>query len=474
MVSETRSQLEPIFNPRHIAFIGASNNAGKWGHHIINSVIRTGFDGGIYPVNSKEREVMGLPAYPNLTAIPVPVDLAVIAIPANQIPAVLKECARKRVQHAIIVSGGFADKGVLGRRLQNEINSIAKTSGIKIVGPNSLGVLNRTGKFSTVGVLKELNEGGISIASQSGILAVSLIQLAMARGYGISKMVNTGNQANISFADYLEYLAEDLTTQAIVLYVEEITEGGRFYRVAREVSKKKPILVLKGGKSAAGARAALGHTGSLAGSDEVFDALCQQAGLIRCYELDHCLEMAAALATQPLPRDNRIAIILGFGGQCVTTADACVAHGLVLPEFDRSLQRFIQKSLLTHAPSPRNPVDTVLGPFLPPSVVLETIAGLNYIDGLIVNAPSTLGLGQVVLVADKERESASMAQAKTLVSLFRQFGKPVIALHSSYAFHKESDDILRSAGIPVYDTGAQCARAMSGLVRYSQTRRKED
>jgi acyl-CoA synthetase (NDP forming) len=288
----------------------------------------------------------------------------------------------------------------------------------------------------------------------------------MSKGYGFSKFISSGNQASLNVSDYLEYLAQDEATKAIVLYIEGVQEGRRFFEIAKEVVKRKPIVVYKGGRTAAGSRATLSHTASLAGSDEVFDAACKQAGIIRCYEVIHPFDLAEALAYQPLPKGKRVTVI-GSGGQCVATADACAELGLELPEFDEDTKRRITEILAPHAPVPTNPIDTAATPY-PMTVprILEIVASLDYIDGIITSG----GFAAWDMTPDRIRNL--LAEAEALTSIPQRFGKPLITTTMRWHASDIALDLYRRAGIPYYTTPEESARAMHGLMKYGEIRRQ--
>jgi len=408
--------------------------------------------------------------------IPDQVDLAVIVAPAPTTPKLIQDCAAKGVGGAIIISGGFAEAGNEGKTLEDKVARIAREGKIRFVGPNCMGIWSAAGQLNLC-FHQTPKPGGIAFVSQSGTFGGYLSEIANAKGYGLSKFISIGNQADITASEYLEYLAEDNETKAIVFYMEGFKDGRRFFQLAREVIKKKPIIVYKGGSSNAGARATLSHTASLAGSEDVFEGMCHQIGLIRADEAIHSFEMAEALVEQPLPKGRRVAI-MGSGGQGVVATDACVSLGLEVPEFDEETTRSLKELLPPHAPPPKNPVDFA-GSYrtaLSEKLVIEKLLSLDYIDGVITNVPINpmiWGLKPTPADTDKALTNAIEAafQAAKLFAAFpKKYNKPLITLR----FRRTDDptiDILKEAGIPVYDTPEQCARAMYALVKYAETRR---
>ena len=464
-----KQELRPIFEPTSIAFVGASNVFGKWGNRMIANAYRSGFPGPIYPVNPKEEEVIGLKAYPSVLEIPGDVDLAVFTMTADQVPRGLRECAQKGVRGAVIISAGFAEAGSRGQALQEECNQVAKAAGIRFVGPNCMGVYSSSGRLNLAfdAGRASVNPGSVAFISQSGTLGTYLAINASMKGYGLCKFVSAGNQANISFADYLEYLRDDPHTRTIILYIEGLSDGRRFFEAAKDVVRYKPILAYKAGRTKVGARASLSHTASLTGADEVFDAMCRQVGIIRGNEVMHPFEMAEALTRQPLPKGNRVAVISGGGGQCVTIADACAGIGLELPEFDEEVQARIRKFLAPHAPDPRNPVDlAAAGGPQTVAAITDLVAQVDYIDGIITTQP----FGAMGRRTTPEAARAMIAAAEMIAVIPRKYGKPVITIGMRFGGSVASD-ILANADIPAYEEPEETAIAMAALAKYSEVRR---
>jgi len=408
---------------------------------------------------------MGLPAYSRVTQIPAKVDLAVIVVPAAAVTNVMRDCAEHQISGAVVITAGFAETGERGKLLQDEVVDIARKGGIRFVGPNCNGIISSAASICML--FDQMPESGsIAFVSQSGTFGGYLAMSAADRGYGISKFISVGNQADLNMADYLTYLSEDQDTKVIALYVEGVVEGRRFLEVAKQVTARKPVIVYKGGITEAGFRATLSHTASLAGREDIFQAMCYQAGLIRTAEITHLFEIAYALAMLPLPKGNRVAI-LGSGGQGVVTADACSSLGLKLPELDPKSVDRISQLLPRHAATPKNPIDFAGGSraALDEAKLLESIAELDYIDSIITNTPMTwLSQCSPEVKADIE------AQAFTILGRIpRDYGKPLVCQRLDPSSHQQpAIDALRRLGIPIYETPEQCARAIHALTRYSE------
>ncbi len=460
-------QLRPIFEPRSVAVIGASSDTSKFGGRVVLRPLETGYRGTLYPVNPQRSEIGGVKAYPTVLDIPDTVDMAIIAVAAPMVPKAMEECVKKGVKGVVLISAGFAEVGENGKKLQDEVVRIAHSAGIRVVGPNSNGIWSSRVKLNLLFTVAP-RPGSISFISQSGTMGFYLFELANSKGYGFSKFASSGNQASLDVSDYLEYLAQDEDTRVIVLYLEGIQHGKRFFEVAREVARVKPIIVYKGGRSSAGSRAAMSHTASLSGSDELFNAACKQAGIIRCYEVVHPFDLAEALASQPLPKGKRVAV-LGTGGQCVAIADACASLGLELPELDDDTKRELMEILPPHSPVPTNPVDSVAsGIKMTIPRITEVLARLDYIDGII-----TQGLW-AGFYTTPGRIKQLVSEAEIVTSIPDKYGKPVVC--TQVAMRLPSGEIVidlyRKAGIPSYTTPEESARAMWGLMCYGEIRRQ--
>jgi len=456
--------LDPIFKPRSIAIIGASTQVEKWGHRMVVRPSTTGYRGAIYPVNPNAKEIAGLKSFAAIAELPRDVDLAVITLPAPRVPEALQECLRHGIRGAVVISAGFAEAGPEGEKLQEELRRIASEANIPLVGPNCMGLWSDPVSLNLAFEESPLR-GSIAFISQSGTLGHYLMLLAKAKGYGFSAFVSSGNQALLEVVDYLEYFGGDAGTRVIILYIEGIQDTTQFFRVAKGIAKNKPIVVYKAGRFEVGVRAALSHTASLAGNDQIFEGLCKQIGLIRCYDPLHTCDMAMALASQPLPKSNRVAILSGGGGYCVTMAEASVAWGLDVPQLDPSTSEKIKKILPPFAPQPWNPIDAAAD--IRPTTytrVLEILMSLDYIDGVLMMIP--------FMFAFQLRSPASIQElidaTGMICGLPKKFNKPIIGNLIPQISAGPAPDLFQKAGIPFYATQDESARAMHALVRYAQ------
>lgn len=355
----SRNAVKYFFEPRSIAVIGASREEGSIGHELYKNIIQGGFTGVCYPVNKRAKYILANKCYSSIKEIEDEIDLAFIAVPAKEVINVAKECAEKGVKGLVVISAGFSETGEEGRKLENELLKICRENGIRLVGPNCLGLINTDPKIRLNGQFTHVKaiEGNIGFFSQSGALGISVIEFARGIGVGLSQFISVGNKADISGNDVLCYWEKDERTKVILMYIESFGNPRKFIRIARRISRNKPIIVVKGGITSAGLRAAQSHTGAmLASSNFSIDALLKQAGVIRTNTLNEMFSVAALLATQELPKGRRIGIITNAGGAGILAADACETHGLLVPEFPQEIQKSL-KEILPKIASVRNPVD---------------------------------------------------------------------------------------------------------------------
>ena len=351
--------LQFFFEPKSVAVVGASRTPGKIGNTILRNLLKLGYPGQIFPVNPGAGEVEGLRSYPSVAAIPEPVELAVIALPARLVLEVMRDCQKKAVKGVIVISSGFSESGREGMERQRELVRLATEAGIRIIGPNTTGILNPGGRFTSTFVnLKGVKAGGIGFVAQTGMFAGMIFEwIFSSQHFGLSKVVGLGNKADVTDHDVLDYLAQDEATRVVIMYLEGVKDGRRFLESAKRLVRKKPLVVIKGGKTEEGARAARSHTGSMAGRDETFEALFKQTGVIRVSDFEELQDYGKTFAYQPIPRGNRIAIVTLSGGAGVIASDACLECGLALARLEpRTLAR-VKEKMPDWASSPGNPLD---------------------------------------------------------------------------------------------------------------------
>jgi len=355
-----RTALETLLRPRSIAVIGASRERGTIGGEIFHNLVKHGFQGPVFPVNPKADVVQSVIAYPSIAKVPQPVDLAVIVVPAAHALAVLEECAAAGAKSAVVISAGFKEVGGAGIEREKALGDCARRNGMRLVGPNCLGVLNTEAGVRMDATFAPVYPpaGNVAFSSQSGALGLAILDNAAQLQIGISQFVSVGNKADVSGNDLLEFWERDPGTDVILLYLESFGNPRRFTRIARRVGRQKPIVAVKSGRTAAGARAASSHTGSLAGADVAVDALCIQSGVIRTDTISELFDVGMLLANQPVPRGRRVGIVTNAGGPGIMASDACESHGLQIaplaPETVEKLRAFLPPEAST-----RNPVDMI-------------------------------------------------------------------------------------------------------------------
>ncbi|HEV7523644.1 MAG TPA: GNAT family N-acetyltransferase [Acidimicrobiia bacterium] len=356
------ASIARLLAPRSIAVIGAGREPGKIGHELFRNLLEYGFGGAVYPVHPSAGSVAGVRAYPSVLEVPDAIDLAVIVVPADGVLAVARQCAEKGVRGLLVISAGFAEAGPAGKTAERELVALARSNGMRVIGPNCLGVVNTANAVrmnATFGPTRPVG-GNVAFLSQSGGLGIELMSRAGELGIGISQFVSVGNKADVSGNDLLQYWADDAQTDVILLYLESFGNPGKFVRLARTLARSKPIVAVKSGRTAAGSRAASSHTAALASPDVAVDALFRQAGVIRVDTLDELLSTAMVLAHQPLPAGRRVAIVSNAGGPGILAADACAGAGLEVAELAPETQESL-RATLTPGASVRNPIDLIAG-----------------------------------------------------------------------------------------------------------------
>jgi acetyl-CoA synthetase (ADP-forming) len=320
-------ELEPLFNPGSVAVIGATNNPNKWGYSTFSSMLN-GFAGTVYPVNNREDEVLGHKAYQRVTDIPGPVDLAIFVIPASSVPLVMEDCVAKGVRAGIIITAGFAEVGEEGKKLQDEVLRIARRGGLRFVGPNCMGLWSASSNLRAFMFPMLVKDGPLAFVSQGGNIGGATVMSAYQRGVGFRRYVSCGCAADLQIEDYIEYFGDDPEVKVILAYIEGLNDGKRFIDKVKQVTRQKPVIVLKPGKTDAAAKAIRSHSGALAGSSVVYNAAFREAGAIRVESPEELLDVALGFLTQPLPRGRNVAIITPGGSYGVLCADACAYEGL--------------------------------------------------------------------------------------------------------------------------------------------------
>jgi len=488
-MSQALDRFRPLFYPRSIAVIGASNTHGKWGYIYTRNLRDAGFAGKIYPVHPREDNVLGLKAFPRLNDIPGPVDLALILLQPPLVPAAVQECLQKKVGAIVVITAGFGELGEEGRRLQEAFARPARAAGVPLIGPNCMGLVNVHARLNAQLFYLRPLPGKISILSQSGNLGGNLIRKGMADQIGFAKFLSSGNEAVTTGEDLLEYFAQDPETEVLLIYLEGVKDGRRFLEAAKKVTARKPIVLLKGGYTEAGEKACSSHTGALAGEREIFEAMCRQAGVLRVDDLDDLYYAGTALASHPLPPGNRIGIVTEGGGLGVIAADAAVAHGITVPALTPEMIAQFDK-FMPDRWSRNNPVDTAAGEGK--FQALEVMIRSDRFDGIIQLGMAGAGAtwqalrskpeaeltaeNKARLLRTRKRVEEEMEEARLLVRLSQETRKPILSSDMVTTLAPVSGnpilEYLSSQGILVFRNSFQAAKVMGYLCRYAEYRRK--
>jgi acetyl coenzyme A synthetase (ADP forming)-like protein len=454
--------LEPLFRPRSIAVIGASRRRDSIGGAILRNLIEQEFQGPVYPVHREASYVQSVPAYPTVEAIPGPVDLAVVVVPAAHVLEAVDACGRKGVRALVVISAGFKEVGPEGRALETELRETVRRYGMRLVGPNCLGILNTDPNVRMNATFAPVQPpaGRVAFSSQSGALGLAILDYARELNLGISQFVSVGNKADVSGNDLIEFWEQDEGTDVILLYLESFGNPSKFVQIARRVSRVKPIVAVKSGRTASGARAATSHTGALAGSDAAVDALFRQSGVIRTDTIEELFDTALLLAYQPVPRGKRVAILTNAGGPGIMAADACESAGLTLPALSAKTTKALRAFLPAEA-SVRNPVDMIASARAESyQKALALLVADENVDAVIVIfvPPLVTGAPEV---------------ARAILAGGKGSRKPILSCFMGSHGIPESLKSLNEGHIPSYAFPEAAARTLARVAQYGRWRAAE-
>jgi len=453
-----RGSLDAVFRPRSVAVIGASRRAHTIGREILRNLVEFEFAGAIHPVNPAADSVGSIRCYPTVAAIPGPVDLAVVTVPREQVQGVVEACGRKGVKGLVVITAGFKETGSEGRALETKLRASIRKYGIRMVGPNCMGVINTAPDvlLNATFAATRPAAGNVGFVSQSGALGEAILADAVETGLGVAMFASMGNKTDVSGNDLLEYWEDDPRVQAILMYLESFGNPRRFTQIARRVTRKKPIITVKAGRTAAGARAASSHTGSIVGLDVAAGSLLEQCGVLRVSSMEDMFVQAQALANQPLPKGDRVAIVTNAGGPGILCTDACIGLGVPLAELAPATRAALGRALPKEA-STANPVDMIASADAARyRAALRVIRRDRAVDAIIAIFVSPI-------MIDAFEVARAIAEAADGVV-------PVLSVFMGKQRSQEGVELLRRSRVPVYRFPEEAASALAAMVRYRTLR----
>ncbi len=451
--------LEALLTPKTVAVLGASRTPGKVGHAIVSNLIRGGFEGRILPVNPSATEILGLPCFPDLSAADGPVDLAVVALPVDAVQGAVEQAVGKGAQAIIVVTAGYREVGPEGARREAELARYCQERGVRLMGPNCLGLINTHHRLNASFAKRMPHPGRISIISQSGALCTAILDWAELRHLGLAKLISFGNKPDLTEVDFLAALAEDDRTGVIVGYIESIASGDDFIRVAEATASIKPVVILKGGSTPAGIKAASAHTGSLAGTDIAYRAAFKRAGVVRAENFQSLFDYAKALALQPLPSGNRVAVITNAGGPSIMATDAVEAAGLQMAALEPAAAEAL-KQALPSAASTVNPID-----------LLEDADAARY--RLAVTAVlDDAGVDAVMVILTPQAMTQPVETAQAIAELSTGTTKPILASFMGGDDVRPGREVLADSSIPDYPCPERAVASLVAMCDYAAWRRR--
>lgn len=450
------SGLYRILNPHSIAIIGAGRNRDNVGHALLLNVIAGGFEGSVYPINPFAEYVGSIPAYPSIADVPVPVDLAIIAVPAHEVIGVVQECIATNVGGIIVLSAGFSDADELGRRRQEDLLALVREHNLRLIGPNCLGLINTDPEISLHATFspQEPLAGSVGLLSQSGAVGVEAMDAATSAGLGISTFVSVGNKADVSGNDMLSYWEHDEMTSIVMLYLESFGNPEQFVEIARRISRTKPIIAVKSGRVGVAASTARTHTGFDGRTDINVDALLGEAGVIRVDTVEEMIDVALVLDRQPMSGGKRVAIVGNSGGPAVMAADACYAAGLDVTGLSSSTRQRLS-CVLPKLSHPQNPVD-----------LLATARAADY-EAVLSAVLEDQAVDSVVVIFTRVMPGPAKAITQAIEAVNEHTpSKPVVACFIGMGE-------MRSDRIPIFNSPERAVRALARATHYAINRRKD-
>ncbi len=460
-MSDPIEQLELFFHPRGVAIIGASSNPAKLSHGVVRNLKEHGYRGAIYPVNPKGGEILGLKVYPSITEVPDPIDLAVVMVRAEAVPETVRACGERGLKVVIVITGGFREAGPEGAERERSLKTIAEQYGMRLIGPNCVGVMDTHIPIDTTFIAEMPAPGPIGFASHSGAIVGGTVDWAISMGVGYSRIISLGNQVDVSISDGLLMLDHDPHTKVINLYAEGIPNGRRFVETAAGIYRRKPIVMTKAGRTAAGTRAVASHTGALAGAGQAYAAACHRAGILMANSLQEQNDIAMALAHQPLPKGPRVVLLTNAGGPAALAADALDDWGLALADLQPETKAKL-KEVTPHGAQLDNPVDMLGGP-----------RAEMYEAALKILADDP-GVDMMLAIFVPQAITPVNDVAKHIVAAAEASDKPVAACLVGGVSIPEAIHILHAGGVPFYQDPSRAGRALAGLWEYARLRERPD
>ncbi|HEY9885922.1 MAG TPA: acetate--CoA ligase family protein [Vampirovibrionales bacterium] len=451
------NRINTIFNPQSVAIIGASERHETVGYAVLHNLITMGFEGVVFPINPKRNSVMGIKCYKSVTEVDEPIELAVIATPAKSVPNLIQECGELGIKSVIIISSGFAEIGEEGLVLQEEIEKARIKYEMRIIGPNCLGVINPWINFNASFAGKMPYKGKVGFISQSGALCTSILDWANMHNIGFSNFVSIGSMMDLEFSDLISYFEEDSKTESIILYIESIKKPKEFIEAARKFTRKKPIFAIKSGRFEEGSKAAASHTGALAGSDDVYDAALEKAGIIRVEKVADLINVAQSLSMQEAPKGNRLTILTNAGGPGVISTDALIEKGGKLAELSKKTMEDLNDKLPSFW-SHNNPVD-----------VLGDARAARYEQALEVCIQDESSDG-VMVIFTPQAMSEPVPTARAVSRIAKKYNKPVFTSWMGAEYVEEGVKLLLKNGVPSYPTPEPAIDAFTLMYKYLKLR----
>jgi acetyl coenzyme A synthetase (ADP forming)-like protein len=461
-INTRRKLFDILMAPRSVAIVGATSNPNKVGHIILQNYIDVGYDGEMFPVNINAKpgdSIMGYKAYRSVKSIGKPLDLVVIAVPAEATPAILEECSRAKVKSVVVVSGGYAE---IGRKdLQDKLVEITRKGSFILMGPNCLGIMNTRARVDTLFLptfkIDRPKIGGVSFASQSGAVGSSILDMIDAEGFGLSKFISYGNAIDIDEVDILDYLARDDETTVVIFYMEGAKRGKEFIKAAKMITAKKPVIMIKGGATEAGATAAHSHTASLAGSYQAYEAVFRQFGITQAKTMQDVMDFAKMFETQPFPKGKRVAIITNGGGVGVIATDALYEAGLELASFSKESEKALRK-IMPPIVNIKMPMD------------MAGDADDKRFAAALEVASSDPNVDAIMVIALFQTPGADSRVAASLINYSATRVKPIAVVSPGGSYTQAHRNMMESSGVPVYSSPDQAARAFKALLEYKEYR----